>query len=97
LITDIWIIGLLEIIRHTVDEHTHLGAAEYEIRPFIQTYAFHPFLDVYAVKCDKGLAFDYFMRLLNHHVPPDSVTNAKNVLYLGDSENDNPAFVINRE
>jgi hypothetical protein len=27
-------------------------------RPFIQSYSSHPFLDVYGVECDKGLAFD---------------------------------------
>ena len=44
------------------------------------------------MKCDKGLAFDYSMRLINHNIPPDLETNTKNVLYLGESENDNPAF-----
>ena len=27
-------------------------------RPFIQTYSSHPFLDMYGVECNKGLAFD---------------------------------------
>jgi phosphoserine phosphatase len=46
------------------------------------------------VKNDKGLAFDDFITKYtnNNNVPSDSVTNTKNVLYLGDSENDNPAF-----
>ena len=30
----------------------------YKDRPFIQTYSSHPFLDVYGVECNKGLAFD---------------------------------------
>jgi hypothetical protein len=84
---------LLEIIRHTINEHTQLGNADYERQPYIQTYTSHPFLDLYAVKCDKGLAFDYFStRYTNNHISSDSVTNTRNVLYLGDSENDNPAF-----
>jgi phosphoserine phosphatase len=48
------------------------------------------------VKCDKGLAFDYFFkRYTNNLTLSDSVRNTRitrNVLYLGDSENDNPAF-----
>jgi hypothetical protein len=85
---------LLEIIRHTIKEHTQLGDADYGRQPYIQTYTSHPFLDLYAVKNDKGLAFDYFITKYtnNNNVPSDSVTNTKNVLYLGDSENDNPAF-----
>lgn len=84
---------LLEIVQHTINEHTQLGSAGYEWKPYIQTYTSHPFLDLYAVKCDKGLAFDsLFKRNTNNHLPLDSVTNSKNVLFLGDSENDNPAF-----
>jgi hypothetical protein len=84
---------LLETIQHIINEHTQLGGEGYEWKPYIQTYTSHPFLDLYAVKCDKGLAFDYFFkRDTNNHLLSDSVTNIKNVLYLGDSENDNPAF-----
>ena len=84
---------LLEIIRLTINEHTQLGGASYEMEPYIQTYTSHPFLDLYAVKCDKGLAFDsLFKRNSNDPTLSDSITNTKNVLYLGDSENDNPAF-----
>jgi HAD superfamily hydrolase (TIGR01484 family) len=56
-------------------------------RPFIQTYSSHPFLDVYGVECDKGLAFD---NVLSHLKKNQS--RGTNVMYLGDSENDNPAF-----
>jgi hydroxymethylpyrimidine pyrophosphatase-like HAD family hydrolase len=84
---------LLEIIRRTIDERTQLGSANYRRKPYIQTYTSHPFLDLYAVECDKGLAFDYlFKRNTNNHTLSDSVTNTGKVLYLGDSENDNPAF-----
>jgi HAD superfamily hydrolase (TIGR01484 family) len=55
-------------------------------RPFIQVYSSHPFLDVYGVECDKGLAFD---SILSHLKGKDGGTN---IMYLGDSENDNPAF-----
>lgn len=52
---------------------------------FLQTYSDHPFIDVYAIKCDKGKAMETISRLLN-------ISNEGKVLYLGDSENDNPAF-----
>jgi HAD superfamily hydrolase (TIGR01484 family) len=55
---------------------------------YIQKYSSHPFLDVYAVYCDKGMAFDLIAtRFLNHNDNEE-----RSVLYLGDSENDNPAF-----
>ena len=55
-------------------------------RPFLQTYSTHPFLDVYGVECNKGFAFD---SVLSHLEQEGTVMN---VMYLGDSENDNPAF-----
>jgi hypothetical protein len=54
-------------------------------QPFIQSYSSHPFLDVYGIKCDKGLAFDNVFSQLTKE-------RGTNVIYLGDSENDNPAF-----
>jgi hypothetical protein len=32
-------------------------------RPFIQIYSSHPFLDVYGIECNKGIAFD---NILSH-------------------------------
>jgi HAD superfamily hydrolase (TIGR01484 family) len=55
-------------------------------RPFIQVYSSHPFLDVYGVQCNKGLAFD---NVLSHLEKKD---RGASVMYFGDSENDNPAF-----
>jgi predicted mannosyl-3-phosphoglycerate phosphatase (HAD superfamily) len=54
-------------------------------RPFVQTYSSHPFLDMYGVECNKGLAFDSVLSQLRQE-------EIANVMYLGDSENDNPAF-----
>ncbi|RPJ24433.1 MAG: hypothetical protein EHM25_14435 [Nitrosopumilales archaeon] len=54
--------------------------------PFIQKYSSHPFLDVYGVECNKGLAFD---SVLSHLEKKETGIN---IMYLGDSENDNPAF-----
>jgi HAD superfamily hydrolase (TIGR01484 family) len=52
----------------------------------LQVYASHPFVDVYAVECDKGMGFDCIVKVLSYHSTMGSI------LYLGDSENDNPAF-----
>ena len=53
----------------------------------IQTYTTHPFIDVYAVKCNKGMAFDCITSKI-----PTIEGKGRNIIYLGDSENDNPAF-----
>jgi hydroxymethylpyrimidine pyrophosphatase-like HAD family hydrolase len=52
---------------------------------FVQTYSDHPFLDVYSFKCDKGMVMETIMQSLN-------LGKKGKVMYLGDSENDNPAF-----
>jgi HAD superfamily hydrolase (TIGR01484 family) len=57
---------------------------------FVQTYLTHPFVDIYSTICSKEIAYDKIAQLLD-----DSNVNKfknKNILYLGDSENDNPAF-----
>ena len=56
---------------------------------FVQTYLTHPFVDIYSTICSKEIAYDNIDKLLH-----DSNVNRfkKNILYLGDSENDNPAF-----
>jgi trehalose-6-phosphatase len=55
---------------------------------YTQTYATHPFIDVYAVKCDKGMAFDSIASEISYV----KGKGQKIIMYLGDSENDNPAF-----
>lgn len=52
----------------------------------LQTYKSHPFVDVYAVECNKGFGFDCIVEELKYH------RSMGDILYLGDSENDNPAF-----
>lgn len=49
------------------------------------TYSEHPFVDISAVKYNKGLAVRSIVKMLNFF-------DNKKILYLGDSENDNPAF-----
>jgi hydroxymethylpyrimidine pyrophosphatase-like HAD family hydrolase len=51
----------------------------------IQTYKNHPFIDLYACPCSKAVAYDSIANM-------SQFTNEDKVLYLGDSENDNPAF-----
>jgi HAD superfamily hydrolase (TIGR01484 family) len=59
--------------------------------PYVQSYSSHPFIDVYSVKCDKGRAVDMIISLLGplHYNDKDEQNI---IMYLGDSENDNPAF-----
>ena len=54
---------------------------------FIQEYSSHPFIDVYVTKLNKGDAFDFVVSKLFEK----SDYHGK-IIYLGDSENDNPAF-----
>ena len=77
---------LREIIQRSIKTHSLAPNIFSKNRPFIQTYSSHPFLDVYGVECNKGLAFD---NILLHLKEQD---RGANVMYLGDSENDNPAF-----
>jgi HAD superfamily hydrolase (TIGR01484 family) len=49
----------------------------------LQTYSTHPFMDIYSTKCSKSTAFDLVV---------DQLDTPNKIMYLGDSENDNPAF-----
>jgi hydroxymethylpyrimidine pyrophosphatase-like HAD family hydrolase len=51
----------------------------------VQTYIYHPFIDLYACPCSKAMAYDGIAKMLQ-------LTTDDNVLYLSDSENDNPVF-----
>jgi hypothetical protein len=54
------------------------------------TYASHPFIDAYITQCD-GIAFDYFISELS---TIEGISKGpQTIMYLGDSDNDNPAFV----
>jgi HAD superfamily hydrolase (TIGR01484 family) len=75
------------ILREMIQRSINANLASYQSkdRPFIQIYSSHPFLDVYGVECNKGLAFDGVLSQLKQE-------ERQNVMYLGDSDNDNPAF-----
>jgi hydroxymethylpyrimidine pyrophosphatase-like HAD family hydrolase len=55
---------------------------------FVQKYITHPFIDIYSTKTSKGDAYDCIISELIK-----SNNNNGKVIYLGDSENDNPAFL----
>ncbi len=53
---------------------------------YVLSYGSHPFLDVYGLYSDKGMAFDFIIdNILD-------IEKNRGTLYLGDSENDNAAF-----
>jgi len=54
---------------------------------FIQEYTTHPFIDIYGTKTNKGDAYDCVVSEIF-----DLNNGIGKILYLGDSENDNPAF-----
>lgn len=57
------------------------------IDTYVQKYSEHPFIDIYSIECNKGIAFDTVISELGC-----TSSHGKDILYLGDSENDNPAF-----
>ncbi|HEX2558138.1 MAG TPA: HAD-IIB family hydrolase [Nitrososphaera sp.] len=62
------------------------ASGEHYRQLYVQTYSSHPFVDVYAAKCNKGSGFDRIASELGYSKTKGAI------LYLGDSENDNPAF-----
>lgn len=52
---------------------------------YVKAYASHPFIDVYATSCDKGTGFRNILSEIK-------IVEEGQIMYLGDSENDNPAF-----
>jgi hypothetical protein len=66
---------------------SNLKKAPVRMGVYVQKYSEHPFVDIYSIECNKGVAFDTIISELGYI----SLDN-KGTLYLGDSENDNPAF-----
>jgi len=87
-------------VQHTVSAAvTNLSHPPVPVHLFFQGYDFHPFVDVYGIRCDKGIGFDLVISEISSAARDSEVNNkkscritAEDVLYLGDSENDNPAF-----
>jgi HAD superfamily hydrolase (TIGR01484 family) len=65
-----------------------LSAVSYNLN--LQTYASHPFIDVYVTKCDKEMAFQYVTSMISKI--QEKEIGPQKIMYLGDSDNDNPAF-----
>jgi hydroxymethylpyrimidine pyrophosphatase-like HAD family hydrolase len=57
---------------------------------FVQRYTSHPFIDIYSAVCSKGIAYGNLSKIVRDSNGPKFRNG--NILYLGDSENDNPAF-----
>ncbi len=71
----------------TIDE---INTNTSESSLFVQRYASHPFIDVYSAVCSKEIAYDNISKIIHDSNGPKFRNG--NILYLGDSENDNPAF-----
>jgi HAD superfamily hydrolase (TIGR01484 family) len=76
-----------ELMMTITEKQRKLGRQDRPDRIHIQTYATHPFIDIYAAKCDKGIAYESILSQISH-----GERNGHGIIYLGDSENDNPAF-----
>jgi hydroxymethylpyrimidine pyrophosphatase-like HAD family hydrolase len=79
------------LLKEKVQKYTCLSSASSTSTTdlYCMTYKSHPFLDIYAMYCDKGIAFD---GVFNEILKMRRGKELRGVLYLGDSENDNPAF-----
>ena len=75
---------ILKIVNNEINNNN----SEYSL--YIQRYSTHPFIDVYSTICSKEIAYDNIYGIVNEsHI--NRLEN-KNIIYFGDSENDNPAF-----
>ncbi|MGB0025307.1 MAG: HAD hydrolase family protein [Nitrososphaeraceae archaeon] len=68
-----------------IEKQNELGSKQSNI--YVQTYSTHPFIDIYSITCNKGMAYDRIISMI-----PIVDKKLTNVIYLGDSENDNPGF-----
>lgn len=75
---------ILDIMKNEINNNN----SEYLL--YLQRYSTHPFVDIYSTICSKETAYDNICNIVNEsHI--NRLEN-KNIIYLGDSENDNPAF-----
>jgi len=78
---------ILNSTQQQEDNRTKENSSIYTPHLFIQEYSSHPFIDVYVTKLNKGGAFDSVVSKLYEIL---NITGR--IIYMGDSENDNPAF-----
>jgi hydroxymethylpyrimidine pyrophosphatase-like HAD family hydrolase len=76
-----------ELRKAIIEKQRELQQQDIPNNIHIQTYTTHPFIDIYAVKCDKGMAYNTVLSKV-----PITDSSTQNVMYIGDSENDNAAF-----
>ena len=74
-------------ILNIVNNENNNNISKYPL--FVQTYSSHPFIDIYSTVCSKEIAYDNLCNIIRLH---NNKIDNKNIIYLGDSENDNPAF-----
>ena len=74
---------ILKIVNNEINNNS-----EYSL--YIQRYSTHPFVDIYSTLCSKEIAYDNICNIVNE--PHINRLENKNIIYFGDSENDNPAF-----
>ena len=76
----------MKIVNNEINNNNN--NSEYSL--YIQRYSTHPFVDIYSTICSKENAYDNICNIVNEsHI--NRLEN-KNIIYFGDSENDNPAF-----
>ncbi|HEY7226859.1 MAG TPA: hypothetical protein VH481_01900 [Nitrososphaeraceae archaeon] len=80
--------GIEQEVFKTIDK-INTDTSEYSL--FVQRYASHPFIDIYSASCSKEIAYDNIGKLIEDDSNRSNFRNG-NIMYLGDSENDNPAF-----
>jgi HAD superfamily hydrolase (TIGR01484 family) len=76
--------GITHLINRMV---ANLKKSPVPVDIYVQEYSEHPFIDIYSIQCNKGVAFDTVISELAY-----ASVDSRGTLYLGDSENDNPAF-----
>ena len=77
---------ILKMVNEEIEKNNN--NSNYQL--FLQKYSYHPFIDIYSTVCSKEIAYDNIWKIINES-DIDRGRNKK-FLYLGDSENDNPAF-----
>lgn len=80
------------LVKEMVRENKSSSAESANADLYCMTYNSHPFVDIYAVYCDKGIAFDSIVSEIVKMKDQRGANIHRSVMYLGDSENDNPAF-----
>ena len=77
--------------RRAIEPYLRQAISKYIQHPkplSLEAYSSHPFVDVFAAKCSKRTGFKYVLSEIKPCLEEGEI------VYLGDSENDNPAFKL---